>query len=185
MEYRSTRGSGCRQSIEREPFCTVWRRMGGCLLPETIPQFTANELAELGNLPYPELAAQILSRWLPDYSRDELLSYCQAAYAPERFGGAEPAPLHAVGASACMCLSCGAARRCRPFKDFAAATAAVAFCRQRRANAERTKRSPFWWRLRVMRARRRWQGLLGCPGTCYRGLSVRTAVSAACSVCKW
>ena len=96
MEYRSTRGSGCRQTSAGAILYGL-APDGGLFVPETIPQFTANELAELGNLPYPELAAQILSRWLPDYSRDELLSYCQAAYAPERFGGAEPAPLHAVG----------------------------------------------------------------------------------------
>ena len=96
MEYRSTRGSGCRQTSAGAILYGL-APDGGLFVPETIPQFTAGELAEMGNLPYPELAAQILSRWLPDYSRDELLSYCQAAYAPERFGGAEPAPLHAVG----------------------------------------------------------------------------------------
>ncbi|HIU43049.1 MAG TPA: threonine synthase, partial [Candidatus Ventrousia excrementavium] len=81
MEYRSTRGSGCRQTSAGAILHGL-APDGGLFVPETIPQFTANELAELGKLPYPELAAQILSRWLPDYSRDELLSYCQAAYAP-------------------------------------------------------------------------------------------------------
>ena len=64
---------------------------GGLFMPDTIPTITENDLTELIALPYEERAARILGMFLTDYTADELLADCRAAYAEERFpGGAAP-----------------------------------------------------------------------------------------------
>ncbi|MBQ9121704.1 MAG: threonine synthase [Clostridia bacterium] len=64
---------------------------GGLFMPDTIPTITLEDLKALIDLPYEERAAKILGMFLTDYTADELLSDCRAAYAEERFpGGAAP-----------------------------------------------------------------------------------------------
>ena len=60
-------------------------------MPEFIPQLTHADLHALGNMSYPERAARILSLYLTDYTEEELLEDCRAAYGESRFpGGAAP-----------------------------------------------------------------------------------------------
>ncbi|MBO5111252.1 MAG: threonine synthase [Clostridia bacterium] len=64
---------------------------GGLFMPDTIPTVTMEELKALIDLPYEERAAKILGLFLTDYTAEELLADCRAAYAEERFpGGAAP-----------------------------------------------------------------------------------------------
>ena len=66
---------------------------GGLFVPESIPQITKADVEALCAMDYPERAATILGKFLTDYSAEELLADCKAAYAPTSFvGGA--APLH-------------------------------------------------------------------------------------------
>ena len=66
---------------------------GGLFMPEVIPTIDRQDIAKLCDSTYPERAAYILSRFLTDYTYEELLADCEKAYAPDRFvGGA--APLH-------------------------------------------------------------------------------------------
>ena len=61
---------------------------GGLYLPERLPTLTTDDLTALLPLSYPERAAKILSLYLTDYTEEELLADCKAAYG-ERF---VPAP---------------------------------------------------------------------------------------------
>ena len=64
---------------------------GGLFMPDAIPTITLKDITALADLPYEERAAKILGMFLTDYTEEELLTDCRAAYAEERFpGGAAP-----------------------------------------------------------------------------------------------
>ncbi len=95
MNYISTRGD--REKITAA--CAIKQGLahdGGLFMPEKIPELDSQDLAELCEMSYPERAAYILSRFLTDYSYEELLEDCQSAYSAERFPGGA-APIHKLG----------------------------------------------------------------------------------------
>ena len=64
---------------------------GGLFMPDAIPALSLEDISALIDLPYEERAAKILGMFLTDYTAEELLADCRAAYAEERFpGGAAP-----------------------------------------------------------------------------------------------
>ncbi len=68
---------------------------GGLYVPDSLPAFSAHELEALFALPYAELSAAVLERFLPGFSREELLEYTKKAYAG--FDDPSVVPLHALG----------------------------------------------------------------------------------------
>ena len=92
MKYQSTRGGNIRFSTA-EAIKQGIAPDGGLFVPETIPQLTADEIQNFAHKPYIEIAADVISRYLTDYSKAELMEYCQNAYDPEKFEGEDPAPL--------------------------------------------------------------------------------------------
>ena len=66
---------------------------GGLYVPESLPRYTHEDLIRLSHCTYPERAARIMSDFLPEFTREELLSCANAAYAKEKFSGNSPAPL--------------------------------------------------------------------------------------------
>ncbi len=65
---------------------------GGLYVPDEIPQFTLAEITAMQDLPYADLAARIITPYLPGFSSDEVLAFTRAAYAP--FRHPDVAPLH-------------------------------------------------------------------------------------------
>ncbi len=64
---------------------------GGLFMPESIPAITLEDIRTYCSMSYVERAAQILSLYLTDYTKDELLSSAAGAYSRDRFvGGAAP-----------------------------------------------------------------------------------------------
>lgn len=64
---------------------------GGLFMPEVIPQLTSEDMDFIKKASYPERAAYVMSKFLTDYTYDELLSDCKESYSEERFkGGAAP-----------------------------------------------------------------------------------------------
>lgn len=64
---------------------------GGLYMPESIPTLSQADLDRLSKMSYPERAAHILHMYLTDYTKEELLADCKAAYSEARFdGGAAP-----------------------------------------------------------------------------------------------
>ena len=64
---------------------------GGLFVPDEIPTLTEAEMLDLCKESYPQAAAKILSKFLSDYTYEELLADCTAAYCEESFpGGAAP-----------------------------------------------------------------------------------------------
>lgn len=59
---------------------------GGLFVPESFPQLDDETLMELSHLGYVERARVILSRYLTDFTPEELYTCVSGAYTPEKFG---------------------------------------------------------------------------------------------------
>lgn len=92
MNYLSTRGHP-----DRKRFCEILLEGlapdGGLYLPDHYPQVDSATLAKWRNLPYAELAFQILSLYIDDIPPADLKAICAKTYTPEVFGTEEIVPL--------------------------------------------------------------------------------------------
>ncbi|WP_062762683.1 threonine synthase [Falsirhodobacter sp. alg1] len=81
MKYVSTRGKAPALTFG-EAMMTGLARDGGLYLPETIPTFTAEEIAGLAGLPYEEVVLRVIRPFVAEtFSDDELVPLIAAAYA--------------------------------------------------------------------------------------------------------
>lgn len=114
MNFQSTRemrvSATCAEAILRGLSAE-----GGLFVPEAIPHISLDEITALRTLPYPELAARVMARWLPGFSLDELSRQTSNAYAPQRFPH-DVAPLAQAGELFALELFHGPTSA---FKDFA------------------------------------------------------------------
>ncbi|MBR2479454.1 MAG: threonine synthase [Clostridia bacterium] len=91
MNYKSTRDKSEKTYSAAQVIKQGLADDGGLFVPESIPTLSAAELEGLAKLDYVGRAADIMSRFLTDYSYDELLADCSAAYCETSFpGGAAP-----------------------------------------------------------------------------------------------
>ena len=96
MKYVSTRGNG--EYIKASDAIRLGiAGDGGLFTPESIPHYTSKEMQSLVNYNYQDLATEILSRFLGDYSPAELKKMVQAAYSyPDKFDDPEVTPVRAL-----------------------------------------------------------------------------------------
>ncbi len=80
MKYCSTRGKVQGLSFSAAVMMGL-ADDGGLLLPEEIPQLSTSELQQLSNLPYPELAFQIISKYATDIPAADLKELIYRSYA--------------------------------------------------------------------------------------------------------
>ena len=92
MKYISTRGAHSEGVSSAYAIKTGLASDGGLFMPESIPEINFDYIKELAEMPYEERAAKILSLFLTDYTSDELLEDCKAAYSAEKFIPS-PAPI--------------------------------------------------------------------------------------------
>ncbi len=91
MMYQSTRDASHKKYSAAEVIKMGLAPDGGLFIPESIPALTKDEITALCKDSYPVRAAKILGKFLTDYTYEELLSDCEAAYAESSFpGGAAP-----------------------------------------------------------------------------------------------
>ena len=92
MRYLSTRGHS-----DRKRFCEILLEGlapdGGLYLPEHYPQVDDATLTAWRNLPYADLAFEILSLYIDDIPTADLLAICRKTYTEAVFGTAEIVPL--------------------------------------------------------------------------------------------
>ena len=92
MLYVSTRGHA-----DRKHFCEILLEGlapdGGLYLPERYPQVDAATLAKWRELPYADLAFEILSLYIDDIPADDLRAICRKTYTEKVFGTKEIVPL--------------------------------------------------------------------------------------------
>lgn len=90
MDYISTRGDDYRYS-SAQAICAGIAPNGGLFVPERIPQLSEADFGRLMDMDYPHRSADILARFLTDFTPEELLDYTTAAYSEEKFA---PSPAH-------------------------------------------------------------------------------------------
>lgn len=95
MNYISTRGYSENNVTAAMAIKRGLAPDGGLYMPESMPKFTAEFIKSLLPLSYAERAAAVLSAFLTDYEKDELLEDAALAYAESKFG-ASPAPVSAL-----------------------------------------------------------------------------------------
>ncbi len=92
MLYLSTRGDPGRRH-----FCEILLEGlapdGGLYLPQSYPQVDAATLSRWRDLPYAELAFEILSRYIDDIPAADLRALCRKTYTAQVFGTREIVPL--------------------------------------------------------------------------------------------
>ncbi len=91
MLYKSTRSQAAATASAAQIIKQGLAEDGGLFVPESIPTLTKEEIVALCTDTYPVRAAKILSKFLSDYTYEELLADCTAAYDEASFvGGAAP-----------------------------------------------------------------------------------------------
>lgn len=85
MLYKSTRSSAPADRSSADVIKEGLAADGGLFVPESIPTLTLPEIEALCRKSYPDRAADILSRFLTDYTHEELLEDCREAYNPNSF----------------------------------------------------------------------------------------------------
>lgn len=91
MFYKSTRSNDAASASAAQVIKQGLANDGGLFVPESLPTLTPEEIQALCKESYPVRAAAILSKFLTDYTYEELLEDCTAAYNETAFvGGAAP-----------------------------------------------------------------------------------------------
>ena len=91
MLYQSTRDVSAAKVTASLAIKQGLANDGGLFVPETIPTLSADEIRALCGDTYPIRAAKVLSKFLSDYTYEELLEDCGKAYADTSFvGGCAP-----------------------------------------------------------------------------------------------
>lgn len=115
MKYISTRGQAPAQSFE-QVLLTGLAPDGGLYVPEELPKFSADQIAQMAGLSYPELAQRIITPFIdgaiPDADLKEIIEKSYATFTHKAI-----APLRMIGANEWVLeLYCGPTLA---FKDFA------------------------------------------------------------------
>ena len=84
MKYISTRGFDGKFSAS-EAIVRGIAPDGGLFVPESIPALGEDEIEEMMNMEYYRISARVISKFLDDFTEDELLTYTSAAYDPEKW----------------------------------------------------------------------------------------------------
>jgi len=123
MRYISTRGNAPAQTFTQILLGGL-APDGGLYLPETYPQFSANDLTRMRGMNYRELAFEILSRYADDIPAEDLRAIINKTYTAEVYCNTRPdenaediTPLHTLEPGLhLLCLSNGPTLA---FKDMA------------------------------------------------------------------
>lgn len=91
MKYYSTRDTQQSKFDSAQVIKQGLAADGGLFVPEELPSITKDEILDLCEKTYPQRAAYVLSKFLTDYTWEELIHDCEAAYSDASFpGGAAP-----------------------------------------------------------------------------------------------
>ena len=95
MKYYSTRDKSLRMD-SAEAVKMGLSRDGGLLTPEAIPQIDRAFLESLVNARYQTRAARVMGLYLTDYTEEELLTFAENAYGPDKFDTEAVAPVRTL-----------------------------------------------------------------------------------------
>lgn len=92
MNYCSTRDNSI-QATSAQAIASGISKEGGLFVPKEFPQFSYQDLCELEADDYQTRAQKIMSRFLTDFTFEELTSCVHKAYTSEKFGSDKIAPM--------------------------------------------------------------------------------------------
>ena len=69
---------------------------GGLFVPQELPLYSLEQIGELCKGDYKARAKKIMGDFLTDFTADEISESVDAAYASEKFGSDDPAPISYV-----------------------------------------------------------------------------------------
>ena len=95
MDYVSSRDKKLRVSAAQAIAAGI-APGGGLFCPTEFPALTADEMQALLGKDYKGRAAHILGKFLTDFTAEELSDFAAKAYADEKFGGADTAPVKSL-----------------------------------------------------------------------------------------
>ena len=93
MFYCSTRNNNLKIS-SAEAIKQGLSTEGGLFVPESFPQVSISEIESLKDKKYTEIADFVLSKYLTDFTKDELTNCIESAYTAEKFETDDIAPLY-------------------------------------------------------------------------------------------
>ena len=103
MKYISTRGKAPVLNFE-EAMLTGLARDGGLYVPQSIPNFSPDDISSMSDLSYEEIAFKVILPFVGDcFSDDELIKIINKAYT--EFGHIERAPLVELESAPTFCLA--------------------------------------------------------------------------------
>ncbi|MBE6763101.1 MAG: threonine synthase [Ruminococcaceae bacterium] len=95
MQYHSTRDNAVCVTAARAITQGI-SKDGGLFVPESFPPLSAQEIDSLVNCSYVERATYVLSKYLTDFTQEEVKACAEAAYSLERFRDPAIAPLRTL-----------------------------------------------------------------------------------------
>ena len=101
MQYQSTRNKKLSIS-SAEAIKMGLSEEGGLFVPESIPEVSLSEIETMSQMTYNERAYTILSKFLTDYTKEELMNCINNAYSKEKFETANIAPVYKLNTSQCF-----------------------------------------------------------------------------------
>ena len=116
MHYVSTRDKSLNFT-SAQAIAMGLARDGGLFTPDALPALPEGALAALKDMTYQQRAAYVMSLYLGDFTKEELTSFTEKAYSPEKFDHPAVAPLHKVDENT-YCLELWHGPTCA-FKDMA------------------------------------------------------------------
>lgn len=95
LNYKCTRNQNS-QLTAAQAIVQGIAKDGGLFVPESLPQYTHQDFVEMQNGSYIDRAVKVLSDFLPEFTKEEIVECVSAAYAKEKFSGGNPAPISVV-----------------------------------------------------------------------------------------
>ena len=154
---------------------------GGLYCPTAFPALTDADWKTLAESDYKGRSALILGKFLTDFTAEELADFASKAYADEKFGGADTAPVVKLGEGKNL-LELWHGPTCA-FKDMALQMLPHLLTASLRKTGE-TRTAAFWSLPRVIPARQR-----STASTMYRAprswCTIRWTAYHPCRSCRW
>lgn len=95
MYYNSTQDKS-KSVLSAQAIAQGISQDGGLFVPESFPQLTSDELKGMLRMSYRDRAKLIISKYLTDFTQEEIAECVDSAYTVEKFGSENPAPLAPV-----------------------------------------------------------------------------------------
>lgn len=95
MNYNSTQDKS-KVVLSAQAIAQGISQDGGLFVPESFPKLSSEELRSMLSMSYQDRAKLVISKYLTDFTEEEIADCVDSAYTVEKFGGENPAPLRAV-----------------------------------------------------------------------------------------